>query len=295
LFVFRPTLLSATSDQLPPITTIDTNNTIHIREGAFPPSASSVGSSRAVDIKRKEKMDDLADVGATIDDVGLMNASDVPAPNMVEPPHPSEETALEFKKDNSWVCVTAEEIRVRTAHSDEEVGISIESPRGPMSLFRRASLNSRSPPKISKEVGDDGSPSSASRGLRTGLGANLKRFSSLPRTPSRKSEKRLSTSSHSSYNSSVSTVSTVPPPLPELPPRLLDHPSSLPEVPALSRAPPHVKKIISPWPDAMFYSDVLAKKTALERSLGYAAKINELYIHDCGLGEFLLERRAVGQ
>jgi hypothetical protein len=45
----------------------------------------------------------------------------------------------------------------------------------------------------------------------------------------------------------------------------------------------------------MFYSDVLAKKTALERSLGYAAKINELYIYDCGLGNFLMERRTGGE
>jgi len=145
-----------------------------------------------------------------------------------------------------------------------------------MSLFRRST--SRSPPKVSKEISDDPSPSPSSpRQLRT-LGANLKRFSSLPRTPSRKPEKRLSTSSRSSNNSSVSASSTVPPPVPE--------------VPAVPRTPPPVQKIIAPWPSAMFYSEVLAKKTALERSLGYAAKINELYIYDCGLGEFLMDTRS---
>lgn len=48
-------------------------------------------------------------------------------------------------------------------------------------------------------------------------------------------------------------------------------------------------KIISPWPDAMSFSDVLAKRTPLERSMGYAMKINELYVSDCGLEEFLIE------
>jgi len=79
-------------------------------------------------------MDAHADVGATIDTMSAFtNPSDVPAPNMVEP-HPSEETALEFKKDNSWSVLQQRKFGARTAHSDEEVGISIESPRGPMSL-----------------------------------------------------------------------------------------------------------------------------------------------------------------
>lgn len=221
----------------------------------------------------------VADVDNAIDDVGLMKSSDLPPPTVVEPPRPSEECVPEFKRDNSWVNLAREDIpQAVTPTSDEGAAVSGDSGRGPIKIFRSSS--SRSPPKQSQEMGD-GSPSSSPRQLRSTLGANLKRFSSLPRTPSRRSEKRLSTSSRSSHTSSVSTVSTVPPPVPEVP-----------VVPPTALTPPPIQKIITPWPAAMFYSEVLAKKTALERSLGYAAKINELYIHDCGLGEFLMDTRS---
>ena len=44
----------------------------------------------------------------------------------------------------------------------------------------------------------------------------------------------------------------------------------------------------------MFYADVTSKKSALERSLGYAAKINELYIYDCGLSDYVADIHARG-
>lgn len=274
--------VSAASEELPSTTTIPTINSDHVREGAFPPSTES---SPVVLTRQKEAMAELiADVGNAIDDVGLVNASEVPPPTVVEPSRPSEDPDMlngsGIKGEDGWVGVTIEDIPlVRTPPSDEGVVMSTNSGHGPRKLFRRSS--SRSPPKVLNEIGEEAYPSTSLK-QRTGLGASLKRFSSLPRTPSRKAEKRLSGGSRSSYNSSVSTASTIPPPLPPL------------EVPAVPRTPPPIQKIISPWPSAMFYSEVLAKKTALERSLGYAAKINELYIYDCGLGNFLMERRTGG-
>jgi hypothetical protein len=37
----------------------------------------------------------------------------------------------------------------------------------------------------------------------------------------------------------------------------------------------------------MRFRDVLAKKTAAERAIGYANKINELALYDCGLGDWV--------
>ena len=37
----------------------------------------------------------------------------------------------------------------------------------------------------------------------------------------------------------------------------------------------------------MHYNDVLECKTSLERSLGYARKINELAMYDCGLTSWM--------
>jgi hypothetical protein len=55
-------------------------------------------------------------------------------------------------------------------------------------------------------------------------------------------------------------------------------PSSLPSIP---------RKAPSSWPDAMNFLDVLAKRTAAERALAYAAKIRELGTEETGLTEWL--------
>ncbi|KAF8491414.1 hypothetical protein JB92DRAFT_3128359 [Gautieria morchelliformis] len=55
-------------------------------------------------------------------------------------------------------------------------------------------------------------------------------------------------------------------------------PSSLPSIP---------RKAPSSWPDAMNFLDVLAKKTAAERALAYAAKVRELSTEETGLTEWL--------
>jgi hypothetical protein len=80
-----------------------------------------------------------------------------------------------------------------------------------------------------------------------------RRFDSLPRTPSLLSITRPSRSRTSS-------------------------PSSYPLLP---------KKAPSSWPEAMDFQDVLAKKSAAERALAYAAKIRELASEETGLTDWL--------
>lgn len=243
----------------------------HTREGAFPPSIESSASS-PIEIKHtKEPAGDLISVvSTTAESVSSNHEHGFAPPTVIEPSRSSEDSDAR----SAWLNITQEDIpRVVTPSSDEGASMSVEG-HGSRNLFRRST--SRSPPKPTRELGDDGSPSSSPRQLGRSLTANLKRFSSLPRTPSRsaRSEKRLS-------GGSASTASTLPPHAEE-------------EIPLMPRSPPPIQKIISPWPQAMFYADVKSKKSALERSLGYAAKINELYVYDCGLSDYVADIQARG-
>ncbi|KAG1753787.1 uncharacterized protein EDB91DRAFT_1099828 [Suillus paluster] len=102
---------------------------------------------------------------------------------------------------------------------------------------------------------------------------SIKRFSSLPRTPSRMSLNQLyAGSKRSSRTPSPSLVG-----------------------PAILRAPPPVQKVRSAWPPAMHFADVAVKKNPLDRSVGYAQKINELHMYDCGLGDWIVETRYKGK
>lgn len=237
----------------------------HIREGAFPPSIESSASS-PVEIKHtKEPADDT--VSTTAESISNHDHEFVP-PKVVEPLHSSEDSDAR----SVWINITPEDIPGVATPSSDDAAVSTDG-HSSRSLFRRST--SRSPPKPTKELGDSGSLSSSPRHLARSLTANLKRFSSLPRAPSRsaKSENRLS-------SGSASTSSTLPPHIED-------------DVPLMPRSPPF-QKIISPWPQAMFYADVTSKKSALERSLGYAAKINELYIYDCGLSGYVADIQARG-
>ena len=77
-------------------------------------------------------------------------------------------------------------------------------------------------------------------------------------------------------------------------------PSSIsPRISIYSRSPspasPPKRRIRARSPDAMRFKDVLNKRTALDRAIGYANKINELSMYDCGLGDWvaLLKERGV--
>ncbi|KAH7930016.1 hypothetical protein BV22DRAFT_1055597 [Leucogyrophana mollusca] len=242
----------------------------HVREGAFPPSRTCTSETEDISSspevmeitlpppppRRHESIDDLvADVGDAIDDMGIMSARDVPPPTVIEPPRHSEglsaRPALEIRR----LSVSPDQSQQTTPTSDESRG------RSSLDLDRTLPLEP-SPPLPPKRdyQGLENSP------LKKAL--NIKRFSSLPRTPSLMSLNRLSTSSKRSSRT--------------------PSPSVLPPVP---RLPPSVEKIKSSWPSAMHFADVIVKKSALERSAGYAHKINELYMYDCGLGDWIVETR----
>ncbi|EAU84506.2 hypothetical protein CC1G_00025 [Coprinopsis cinerea okayama7 len=109
--------------------------------------------------------------------------------------------------------------------------------------------------------------------------ANLKRFSSLPRTPSRastsRSDQRSSAETHYSHRSS-----RTPSPV-----RSRQHHQQRPVV---------RRKRVDSNPAAMFCHEVYQQRTTAERCQIYIEKINELYIHDCGLSGWVLEMKYRG-
>ncbi|EGO01694.1 hypothetical protein SERLA73DRAFT_177128 [Serpula lacrymans var. lacrymans S7.3] len=239
----------------------------HTREGAFPPSrqvtdttAASSTSETERPLPRHDSIDDLvAVVGNAIDDMGIMNSSDVPPPTVIEPPRHSENSNGRLGLDIRRTSISPEIAR-GTPTSDESTD------RTSPDLDRALPLtpaSSHSPTRSDKES------ENGSRNLRNSF-VNLKRFSALPRTPSLMSLNRLSNGSRSSKT-----------PSPLIFPAALHH-------------PPPVQRIKSSWPAAMHFADVVVKRSALERSAGYAHKINELYVHDCGLRDWLTETKYGG-
>ena len=116
----------------------------------------------------------------------------------------------------------------------------------PVSLHNKLTEPSDIPPNSS------GSPATNEKPLPSPAvdNPNARRFSALPRAPS--------VSSGPNHSRGYSRNSSPLPPKPR-------------------------KRIVDQWPAAMQHKDVLECKTSLERSLGYARKINELAMYDCGL------------
>lgn len=219
-------------------------------------------------------MDDLvASIGLAIDDMGIMSSCDVPPPTVVEPPRRHEGQnggkGLEIRRaDNLGPS------RSRS-HSPERHLVDLKpSPLSDESAVQGSVDPNRTLPCSEETVppvpAKNDLPYLDTKSLKNAL--NIKRFSSLPRTPSLMSFNRPSVGSkRSSGTPSPSVAHSV-----------------------LQPKPP-VRRTKSAHPPAMYFADVTVKRTALERSLGYAYKINELYNCDCGLGDWVAETRYKGR
>lgn len=65
------------------------------------------------------------------------------------------------------------------------------------------------------------------------------------------------------------------------------------------QAKPVRRKVVMQWPAAMYCNEIHAgggkkRMTTSERCAIYAQKINELYIYDCGLSEWVVEMKFRG-
>lgn len=146
-------------------------------------------------------------------------------------------------------------------HGEEWIAIGREAAPSPDQEGRNSGeLSSHS--SHSPSPNPSSAPSPPPKSFRNSLTNNFKRLSTLPRSPSTKSR-------------SSSRFSTPPSVSPALPP-----------------APR--QKIVSPWPSAMSCSELAGKRSAQERCVIYAQKINELYMYDCGLSDWIVEARFRG-
>ncbi|PCH41614.1 hypothetical protein WOLCODRAFT_137497 [Wolfiporia cocos MD-104 SS10] len=180
-------------------------------------------------------------------------------------------SGLDLRRVDSWVSVSSE-------HATRPPALGSASASSLLSSSSSSSaICPTPPPKSVKETPADERPSTGAAPRRGAL-TNLKRFSALPRVPSVASLRAKSTTSAPSRTPS--------------PPR----PSSPPSVSHAERLARHraLPKFRAAWPNAMHYKDVAMKPSALERSLGYAHKINELAMHDCGLADWVEARRHPG-
>ncbi|KAH7887980.1 hypothetical protein F5I97DRAFT_934626 [Phlebopus sp. FC_14] len=211
-------------------------------------------------------MDDLvASVGNAINDMGIIRANDVPPPTVVEPPRHHEDRdgrqGLEIRREEKRFSVSPERSRwgpfASPPSSDESAAHSWVDPDKTLT-FTEENL----PPLPAKNDATHVDRKSLKNAL------NIKRFSSLPRTPSLASLSPLSTGSKRSSRTPSPSISHV-----------------------VTKPRPHIQRIRSACPSAMYFADVIVKRSPLERSIGYAHKINELYSHDCGLGDWVLETR----
>lgn len=236
---------------------VSVTQSIHRREGAFSPafvdeeskiSAPSIHSPPVLDhvAKVEEEVvnqppqletNDIPPV--TVDDIPAVTIDEVPAPPATDSGH-------------SWVDVERE---------------LSPSPEGQTSAPLAHSRHGSSPtsPLMSLEA-----PSPPPKSLRNSLTTNLKRFSSLPRTPSLSSKSNNRSSSGTSYSSRTPS----------------------PSIHHVIR--PHRPKIRSRDPAALFCHEVFSQRTPMERCVIYATKINQLYIHDCGLSDWVTEMKNRG-
>lgn len=220
-------------------------------------------------------MDDLvASIGLAIDDMGIINSCDVPPPTVVEPPRGYEgrsgRKGLDIRRADNLSLSPSRSISSERPHvdpllsfprSDESAAQGWVDPDKTLTL-----LEETVPPVPAK----NDLPYLDTKPLKNAL--NTKRFSSLPRTPSLMSLNRPSLGSKRSSGTPSHSVA---------------HSISQPKLP--------MRRTKSIHPPAMYFADVTVKRTSLERSIGYAHKINELYNCDCGLGDWITETRYKGR
>ncbi|KAI0637755.1 hypothetical protein C8Q77DRAFT_1070226 [Trametes polyzona] len=266
------------------------SSSIHRREGAFPPSTilTSPPGQELVQspVEREEQptfphMDNspVVVIEQEHEEDAAAAADDLPPRERKDSDRRS---GLELRRESSWVSLSQE----GAEHKSSPNGKSAVLPNLPISRSTSSassSSGSRSvssslpvpPPKHSRAGSDDEKQNSLAPSSFRATLTNLKRFSSLPRTPSRSSRSSKRSSSpdiRRSLSPSAAPIHV------ELPPR---------------RPTPRPTRVSS-WPQAMNARDVTILRSARERARAYAEKINELATYDCGLREWMASQSGPG-
>ncbi|CDO74093.1 hypothetical protein BN946_scf185043.g143 [Trametes cinnabarina] len=283
------------------------SSSVHRREGAFPPSkiftsppvqqlveppraSEEVSSSFRVERRPLVVIEDEheEEERRAIEVERSSPADDESSVSHCERKDPERRVGLELRRESSWVSLRQELANNAQQHSSPN-GKAAALPNVAVPVSRAASFISGTsssssssassrlpvpPPKNGKGGSDDekqGSGTLAPSSFRATL-TNLKRFSSLPRTPSR--------SSRSSKHS------TSPSPTPGPRRSFSPPPQSSTHAMPVRRVIPR-PTLVSSWPPAMNTRDITVLRSPRERAKAYAEKINELAMYDCGLREWL--------
>ncbi|KAI0751305.1 hypothetical protein C8Q80DRAFT_566041 [Daedaleopsis nitida] len=241
----------------------------HTREGAFPPSKiiSPTLDKRSDEPFSQEPTSPRSDTRPIV-----VIEQDEPAEDEKESPR---RPGLELRRESSWVSLSQEPAHRRSYPGGNHSTLPVVSvSRSPSSISQASSSSSVShlpslPPKSIRHGSDDEKPSAGLAPSAFKALTNLKRFSSLPRTPShssRSSKRSMSPDARRSIS---------PPP-----------PSVHVQLPPRRRVIPK-PKYSHTWPPAMDCADVVRLRGAGERARAYAHKINELAMYDCGLREWM--------
>lgn len=243
----------------------------HRREGAFPPSSSGTSSSvtdspvqptaEPLEIHHRRhatEFDNSSAVRHSLDGPSVVVAS--PDSSFEADSH-KPLSAVQLRHQSSWVSI-------RDSQDSAPQGRPVLSRQN---TSDSRSFGSRSPPAPpAKPLKDEARLSTGSNNPFKNAVTNLKRFSALPRTPSQLS---VGTSSHLSHQTRTPSPSHHSPPPPRREPR---------------------PKYRDPWPHALDYKEILGGRNALERSMGYAQKINELAQYECGLSDWIVATKYRG-
>ncbi|KAG5654074.1 hypothetical protein H0H81_007800 [Sphagnurus paluster] len=219
-------------------------NSLHRREGAFPPSTST--STGAVS-DSETQMAPRSDITPSSRPHGdAKSLEDTKTPSI---PVPNSHDGPPITLGYSMQPINEQQ---------DEVMASLQPSRRPSNESSR-----------SQHVDHSGeTPSPPPKSFRNSLTSSLKKFSSsLPRTPSLSSKSRRSSETY--YSSRTPSPSS--------------HMATLP--------PAFHPKIKSAHPPAMFCTEVMSGRTSLERCTIYAEKINELYLYDSGLGDWIFDAK----
>ncbi|OJT07344.1 hypothetical protein TRAPUB_1810 [Trametes pubescens] len=250
------------------------------REGAFPPSTIMTSPPVRVGEEQSTSSHIVSSPVVVIEPEQEQGAEDdLP---VRERKDSERRSGIELSRKSSWVSLSEEAAELPSSPNGKSVALprpppisrSTSSGSGGSSSSAGSSRLPVPPPKNSRSASDDERQqnSLAPSSFRATL-TNLKRFSSLPRTPSRSSrssKRSTSPEARRSLSPSIEPIHV------ELPPR--------------RRMTPQPTKISS-WPQAMVTRDVTMLRSARERAKMYAEKINELTEYDCGLREWMVSQR----
>ncbi|KAF9057420.1 hypothetical protein BJ165DRAFT_1520800 [Panaeolus papilionaceus] len=261
-------------------TQLQHSTSIHRREGAFPSSAMDnvsveTASSAASHDRDLGKLSEEPDRDPKLTPSTTPDNDEIPTMTVIEPAPPQEANESDENKgdtadrskfdqwllDNAYLVQQPQEMR-RGMSLDEQRAFASERPTSPLSTDNHSHHS---------DV-----PSPPPKSFRNSLTTNLKRFSSLPRAPSLSSRSAHRSSGSTRYSSRTPSPSTT------------HH---------RHRTSAHTpfKKIRSTNPAALFCHEVYSQTTTLQRCAIYTAKINELYLHDCGLSDWLVDMNTRGQ